>query len=266
MSVSPRWRKRIFTLATSNGPSILIRRSPSRIFFTLNDQLTRDIQDYFEVRGTDDFEKTVRNWLKGGVPVKLLPRQGPKEWRPPSKARSEPWVLKGDWSIGNTYNDDQTYWWGDKFQFANFETDDFEDGTVIAWEGMDRFPEVYMGADFEGFISDQHESEPYSKETFLRQNSIFENGFMWAWEKLGVFDDPGDHIRRLGSEQAIGVLDGIEQDPSILLPESVEKILRKFSEFPVQIQKAVTFIMNNHKRDVEKALGQKLIWGDLYRE
>jgi len=241
-------------------------RSIIKDFFTLNQQLTRDIQDHFAVEGTDDFEKNVRSWLKSGAPVKLLPRTGPKEWRPPSKARTAPWILKGDWDIGNTYNDDPAYWWGDKFQFANFETDELEDGTIIAWEGRDRYPEVYIGSDFEGFISDQNEGDPYSKETFLRQNSAFENGFMWAWEKMGVFDDPADHIRRLKDDPVKGVLAAIEEDPSILLPESVEKILRKFSEFPIQIQKAATWIMNNHKRDLEKALGQKLIWGDLYAE
>jgi hypothetical protein len=236
-----------------------------RDYMKLNDRLTRDIQDHFLIEGREGFEKNVKSWLKSGLNVKLLPGEGPMEWRPPSKVRGPrpvPWKITGDYGIGNTYNEDPAYFWGDKFEYANFETDEMREGVAIAWEGMGTSPEVYMGGGFEDFMASQRDGDPFSYETFLHNNEVFENGFMWAWEKLGVFGDP--EFSRRQDEQTKGVLKAIEKDPVILLPESVEKILLKFDQFPVQIQKAVQWLMSNHRRDIEKALGQKLIWVDLY--
>lgn len=235
-----------------------------REYMELNNLLTWDIQDHFLIEG-EDFEKNVKSWLRRGLTNKLLPQEGPMEWRPRSKVRGPrpvPWGITGDYGMGNTYNEDPAYWWGGKFEYANFETDGMREGVVIAWEGLQRDPEVYLGNTFEDFMASQHEGDPTDYRTFLHINKVFENGFMWAWEKLGTFDDPEFSARPDG--QMEGVLKAIEKDPSILLPESVEKILLKFDQFPSQIQKAVTWLMNNHRRDLEKTLGQRLIWGDLY--
>lgn len=244
-------------------------------------RLTQDIQEYFEnfeskskEEGPYTFKDKIMSWLKyGPVGEIFLPRTGPKEWRPPLKGRrkrTKPWKLD-TYGYGNTYNEDSAYYWGDVFEFAHFKTDEGDEGAVILWQGGGdprgnyHLPMVYMG-DFEEFLDSQYEREPWSVETFLNWNSTFENGFMWAWEKIGVFDDPDEHILRYDDRHVKQVLKAIEKEPSILLPESVQKVLLQFDEFPTQIQKAVTWLMNNRRRELEKALGQKLIWGDLYAE
>jgi hypothetical protein len=240
---------------------------------TLDTRMTKDIQEFWEADKEKHYGSTYKDrimrWLKGGIARSV--RSGPKEWRPERKHHGITAKLTDTYGYANTYNEDSAYWWGDTFEFAHFETEDGDEGAVILWNrgggpmGSYFQPEVWMG-DFEEFMSFQNEGDPWSVETFLGWNSTFENGFMWAWEKMGVFDDPDEHIEDLKDRHVKQVLDAIEKEPSILLPESVEKILLQFDEFPRQIQKAVTWLMNNHKRDLEKALGQKLIWGDLYGE
>lgn len=245
-------------------------------YMKLNESLTRDIQDHFEeiesTSGPSTFQKRIMDWLEHGLVAKALPREGPKEWRPSPKGRQkrlEPWKLSETYGYGNTYNEDNAYYWGDVFEFAHFETDEGEEGAVIMWQGGGdprgnyHEPQVYLG-NFEEFMVSQYEHDPWSRETFSHWNDVFENGFMWAWEKMGVFDDPDEHIANLTDRHVKQVLEAIEEDPSILLPESVEKILANFDEFPSQIQKAVRWLAQNKRREIEKALGQKLIWGNLY--
>jgi hypothetical protein len=240
-------------------------------YMTLDDRLTGSIQKYWDsYEGSNTYRDRIMGWLKGEARGAVLPRVGPKEWRPPSKKREKSWKL-ADYGYGNTYNEDNSYWWGDVFEYAHFMTDEGDEGVVIMWQGGGDprgnyySPMVYMG-NFEEFMSMQHEGDPYSVETFLHWNRIFENGFMWAWEKLGVFDDGGEQIEDMKDKHVNQVLEAIEKDPSILLPESVQKIIDRFDDFPKQIQNAVTWLMRNHRRDLEKALGQRLLWGDLYGE
>lgn len=240
----------------------------------LDSRLTKDIQEFWEGDEKEHYSSPYRErilrWLRGGIVVAKHP-EGPKEWRPIRKQPKIKAELTDSYGYGNTYNEDDSYYWGDVFEYAHFETEDGDEGAVILWQGGGdprgnyHAPMVYMG-DFEDFFDSLYEHSPWDVETFLKWNSTFENGFMWAWEKMGVFDDPEGHIKRLDDKHGLQVLDAIEKDPSILLPESVEKILLKFDEFPSQIQKAVTWLMGNKRRELEKALGQKLIWGDLYRE
>lgn len=246
-------------------------------YMKLDQNLTRDIQDHFEemqnrADGPTTFRDKIMNWLKHGIIGKPLPREGPKEWRPPSKVREKrpkPWKLSDSYGYGTTYNEDDSYYWGDVFEFAHFETDEGDEGAVIMWQGGGDprgnygMPQVYLG-NFEEFMGAQYENDPWSYEAFRQWNDSFENGFMWAWEKMGVFGDGGEQIEDLSDKRVKQVLEAIEKEPSILLPESVEKILRNFDDFPKQIQRATQWLMANHRRDLEKALGQKLLWGDLY--
>lgn len=242
-------------------------------YMELDSRLSKDIQEFWEgdqeAHYSSPYRDRIMRWLRGGMVVAQHP-EGPKEWRP---AKKQP-KIKADLSnygYGNTYNEDNAYYWGDVFEFAHFETDEGDEGAVILWQGGGdprgnyHMPQVYLG-NFEEFMDSQYEHSPWDYETFLGYNQTFENGFMWAWEKMGVFDDPDEHIDDLSDKHVKQVLEGIQKDPSILLPESVEKILLKFDEFPQQIQKAVTWLMGNKRRELEAALGQKLIWGDLYRE
>lgn len=240
----------------------------------LDERLTKGIQDFWEMdrdeHYSSSFQDRILRWLGGGdIKLKKVV-VGPKEWRPNSKKkRKKVGNVTDEYGYGNTYNDDPAYWWGDMFEYAHIETEDGEEGAVILWNtsggpmGGYTIPEVWLGS-FGEFMTSQSEYDPSSYETFLHWNRNFENAFMWAFEKLGYFDDWDGHVEDPIDPRVDGVLEAIEEDPSILLPESVEKILFKFDEFPKQIQKAVRWLMGNKRRELEAALGQKLIWGDLY--
>lgn len=260
---------RNFEWSMSMDSRIEIRQS-----MELSDVLTRDIREWWEQKDNEDFDTAYKSrilgWLKGGI-VQTDQPAGPKEWRPKRKISKIKAKLTDSYGYANTYNEDNAYWWGDVFEYAHFKTEDDEEGAVVMWSpggsptGGYLLPEVYLG-NFEEFMESQYEHSPWDIDTFLGWNRTFENGFMWAWEKMGVFDDPDEHITRLDDEHVKQVLGAIEQDPSILLPESVEKILLQFEEFPQQIQNAVAWLMANKRRELEQALGQKLIWGDLYAD
>jgi hypothetical protein len=230
-------------------------------YMDLDEKLTKDIQEFWELDQEKNYGKTYRDrierWLGGGVHSPSQ-RVGPKEWRP-GKRTPKIQAKLANYGYGNTYNEDNSYFWGDVFEFGHFKTDDGDEGAVILWQGGGdprgnyHLPMVYVG-NFEGFMDSQYEHDPWDPDVFLSYNHAFENGFLWSWHKLGVFDDPAEQIVDLKDRHVQQVLRAIEKDPSILLPESVEKIL----------QKAVQWLMQNHRRDLEKALGQKLIWEDLY--
>lgn len=243
-------------------------------YMKLDERLTKDLDEWWMEKEREHVPMTYKSkilgWLKGGISKSDQPT-GPKEWRPARKVSKIKAKLTDSYGYQNTYNEDSTYWLGDQFEFAHFETDDGEEGAVILWNrgggpmGSYSQAEVWLGR-FEEFMDAQYDHDPHSVESFINWNDLFENAFMWSWHKLGVFDDPDEHIEDLSDRHVKQVLDAIEKEPSILLPESVEKILLKFDEFPIQIQKAVNWLMANHRRDLEKALGQKLIWGDLYAD
>ncbi len=245
-----------------------------RNYMSLDESLTNDIQAFWEedkeLHYSSSFRDRIMRWLRGGVERKT--RKGPKEWSPRKKGRERVGKLTSEYGYGNTYNEDSSYWrGGEVFEYAHIETEDGEEGAVILWSrsgspmGSYSLPEVWLGG-FSEAMSMLEEGDPHSYETFLRWNENFENGFMWAWEKLGVFEDWDEHVTRLQDNQVRGVLKAIEKDPSILLPESVEKILENFEDFPKEIQKAVRWLMTNKRRELEKALGQKLLWEDIYGE
>lgn len=243
-----------------------------------NERLTASVRKYFdEYEGSWSYQDKIKGWLSGttkGDPDRRR-RKGPKDWSP-SAQRNKPQgkMLSHEdgyydsvWGYGNTYNEDSTYFLGDTFEYAHIETEDGQEGAVILWNvsggPMGRYlePVVYLG-NFSEFMESQRDSDPHSSESLLSWNDTFENGFFWAWQKLGVFDDPDDvdwsdrHPRQ--------VAEAIKEDPSILMPESVEKILERLKEFPEDIQEGVGWLMTNKRRELEQALGQKLIWKDLY--
>lgn len=249
-------------------------KSDIESYMDLDERLTKSIQDFWEVdkeeHYSSSFQDRILRWLKGGGrqgKVKL----GPKEWRPHRKGHGPVGKLTDEYGYGNTYNEDNTYYWGDMFEFAHIETEEGEEGAVILWNtsggpmGGYTLPEVWLGT-FSDFMLLQSEYEPYSYETFLNWNANFENAFMWGFEKLGYFDDWDEHVIDFSDSRVQGVLEAIEKDPSILLPESVQKILDRFEDFPKEIQKAVQWLMANKRREIEKALGQQLLWkeGELY--
>lgn len=228
---------------------------------------TRSIQQYFEENRHGSFQERIEDWLKGVE--KELPREGPKEWRP-KRGRIGRIIEDEGYSYGNTYNDDSSYWWGSVFEYAHVGFEDGDVGAVIVWHrggdprGNYHLPVVYLGR-FDEFMDAQREGDPHSPDAFLRWNEFFENGFMWAWERMGVFGEPEETLEGWETDKRfLQVSKAIRQDPSILLPESVEKIIEKFDEFPEDIQKAVRWLMGNKRREIERALGQRLIWEDLY--
>lgn len=243
----------------------------------LDESLTKSIADFWEDDKEEHYTSSYRDrivrWLKGGSRRGIV-KPGPKEWRPEKKNRGPIGKLVEDYGYGygNTYNEDPAYWWGDMFEYASVEFEDGGEGAIILWNtgggpmGGYSMPKVYLG-DFEEFMGLQSEGDPHSYETFLSYNRRFENAFMWGFEKLGVFDDWDAHILDYDDDRVRGVLKAIEMEPVILLPESVQKILEHGVEmYPKEIRKAVSWLAANKRRELEKALGQKLLWGDLYRE
>lgn len=242
-------------------------------YMDLDPKMTNEIHEWWEEDLGKNYGQTYKDrvlrYLQGGVREQRRLPVGPKEWSPGKKRIKIKAELTDTYGYGNTYNEDPAHWWGDVFEFGHFTTAEGDEGAVILWQGGGdprgnyHTPQVYLGQ-FEDFMDSQYEHSPWDVETFLRYNGAFENGFMWAWEKMGVFDGPEEKIADLNDRHVKQALGAIQKDPSILLPESVQKIIEKFDEFPSQIQKAVTWLMGNKRRELEKALGQKLIWGDLY--
>lgn len=116
---------------------------------------------------------------------------------------------------------------GDDFWYVHFTTHEGREGAAVLWreaEGVHSEPEVWIG-DFEGFLYSQEAEDLDDPNSFIRFNAFFQNGFMWALDRLGGFYVPG-YITR-GAAEAIGL------DPWSLLPESIDKILRGWSPHPL---------------------------------
>lgn len=228
-------------------------------FLKEDEPLTRSLQEYFsDSRG--EFMENVKNWLKGNT--KPLPK-GPKEWRPRAKTVGKLFDDGEPYRHGYTAGDDTTYWWGGEFEYASVDLEEGGEGVVIAWNGSG-VPHFYKGRSFEDFMNLQYEGEPYSAETFLHFNTFFDNAFMWAWERMGVFDHPEEAIDEWTDDHVQQVEEAVRQDPLILLPESVDKILLNLEAFPDGFREAARWVAGQRFMELEKARGQKLIWGDLY--
>jgi hypothetical protein len=213
---------------------VIDSKSFARQFMEKDEALTREIQDYFLEYArrnppgyTPDSITYLEHWIRphaawvfGKEPV--VPG-GRREWE------------FGEYESGNTANWAEDIWLGDVYSFIHFRTPDV-DGAIIRWHrggdirGNYSDPEVWFG-DFHAFMSNQEDEDWWTPAGFLKWNDFFENGFMWALDRLGSFD--GD----ITLEKT--VYKAIEEDPSVAAPPIDRKILENEKAFPPEVVRAV---------------------------
>lgn len=238
-----------------------------------SEELTQSLRDY---RGedyadlgfiTDDAKK----WLKGDPKARKVPwgAGSPSvwDWWP---ADGEPFGRQkigeiGDYRMGRPSEITED-WIGSDFKFVHFVLEDGSDeGLVIAWgekhnrvgnlERLDNAPEVWLGDVGEFFANNEERFEDF--ETYAGYNQAFENGFLWALDQMDVFES--DKIPEW-------VVEIIENDPDLLWPELVEKLLPKVRALPKELEKAVLTWVDRRRREAEEAVGQTRFWPEAGEE
>lgn len=132
---------------------------PEIIMFWDTDKFFNDHLDK-DQNLTDKIQKDFEDYDGGGW----------ADWR-------EEWVKKQGWKVGelgsgNTYNEDNFYFWGDVFEFTDFKTSDGKEGVVIMKHiggdvrGNYEYPEVYMG-DFMDVYSSLSVGDPDEEKAQL---------------------------------------------------------------------------------------------------
>lgn len=216
-------------------------------YMELDSKATQELRTWIEVC-EEPKDECVRMWAQGNVLYFVPP--GTLEWRPPEGA------IRADWKLG-MYRQDQTVnhenWRGDGFKYTHFEGPDFE-GLVVFWNDE---PEVWIG-DVEGFMSSQEESDPDSMDTFRVYNEMFENGILWAFDEMGVFEG--------GVRIPDPVVELVWEDPELLWGELLEKLIPQVgaSDMDPRLEEAVRVWLMRRRREAERATGQKFLWPRLY--
>jgi len=197
---------------------------------------TEEIRRKFATPGIMDiWEDYLRHWAQ--PPPSLTFRHGQVVAMWP-EGPDQPRRIIGH-GLDSTASWARKFYKGSIFRFVHFETRAGEEGAVIQWsENGDRYgdPEVWLGK-FEDFMSWQSLYQPGIPDEFLEFNEFFENGFMWAIEHLGAFDQPPTTLTP-------EVLEAIADDPESLLWESVDKMLPRIGEYPAELQDAVAWMQD----------------------
>lgn len=216
------------------------------------------------------------NWIARWIRGKVVPKEGfprdPKEWIPVGAKRFEPLGRIGDLGSGNTYNEDNGYFWGDIYEYTHFVTEDGDEGAVIMWHGGGdaranySHPEVWMGR-FQEWWDSQWEHDAGSSESFLHWNDRFDNMILWALDELGLFEGrphefnthwEGRHMRR--AEVPTQVARALREKPDILYPSLVEKIMTHTEFLPSQVVDAARVWVDQWNREADKARGQTYLF------
>jgi hypothetical protein len=121
----------------------------------INYDSSQDIKDYMDLdkKLTKEVQKVFDSYDGGGW----------LDWRE-EWVKSKKWKL-GEFRSGNTYEDDNYYFWGSVFEYTTFKDAKGKSGAVIMWHrggdvrGNYSDPEVWLG-DFESFYSSQHIGDP----------------------------------------------------------------------------------------------------------
>lgn len=225
----------------------------------LNRYLTNQIQKEFEKYEGGGWINFFKEWIHR-TKTPDIP-EGKKEWRP-GKKTTRHWKT-GQMGSDNTYNWDGAYWWGSTFEYLHFVTEDLEDGIIVMWHlggdvrGNYSYPEVWIG-DVGSFFSDQNEGNPGSSETREHYTEVFENGILWAYDQMGLFDP--EKIEKLPKWVEEAVFD----HPDLLWPELVEKLIPIKDRLPGLLARTVDRILLRKKIEEEKSSGQTYFWPGLY--
>lgn len=197
-------------------------------FMFLDDQLTEDVLKALSGIPPERWFEWLKLWAQPHPTVTF--RRG-RVVREEPKREGAP-VRIGALGADDTENWADQHYKGSRFMYVHLVFHDGEEGAAIMWDRGDHFtdPEIYTG-DFEGFMQHQSVDAPDEPETWAEHDWEFDNGFSWAMERMGSFDEPG-RIAPLA-------LDAFKEDPSMLLPESVEKMRHRLDDYPPQLQEAV---------------------------
>lgn len=205
-----------------------------RNFMTKDEEKTREIRGKFQTPGVlDIWEDYLRHWAEPPPMLSFRHGQVVSTW---PEGPDQPRRIVGH-GLDTTTSWARKYYKGSVFRFVHFETKEGQEGAVIQWgEDGDRYgePEVWIGK-FEEFMSAQSLYQPGGTDEFLEFNGFFENGFMWALEKLGAFDEPPTVLTQ-------EVLEAIAEDPEALPWASVDKMLLRFGEYPTELQEALAWM------------------------
>lgn len=210
--------------------------------------LTQELRSWIEFC-EDDQDDCIQAWAVGKAVYVVPP--GTLEWRPGSKVDSRELGMYGQ---GN--NADNELWRGDPFDFTHYQTPDSE-GLAIKWhDGAD--VEVWTG-DVESFMGSQEEPDPDSMDDFRHYNELFENGILWAFDEMGVFDRPDIRVPE-------SVIELVWEDPDLMWGELVEKLIPQVerNELDPKLEEAVRTWVTRRHREAERATGQKFLWPRLY--
>jgi hypothetical protein len=221
--------------------------------------LTADLERYVkECADGVMVEDCIERWIKA-EPLEPPPLRGVKEWAPrPRIALHKPWKIGtwghwkiGTWGQGNTRHLDN--WAGSEFGYTHFEMPKGMEGLVIQRAGADR--EVWTGDVYSFMI--ENEDQDYSDPDVMRAlNDWFENGLLWAYERLGLFDEEPERLPSW-------VPQVIKDDPDLLWPDLVERLAPIVDRLPTELADAVRQWLARRRREWEREAGQQYFWRGL---
>jgi hypothetical protein len=213
--------------------------------------LTRRFRKYYKATGESSFVENAMDWVKGEptgdpVPPWGIGPPGVLDWSPEHHPPKWPKIGKiASSGIGSDISGEG--WIGTRFSYVHFRMPDGDEGIVVDWtEGP---PEVWTG-DIDGFFS--MNNEDFSDwNTYENYNDTFENGLLWALDRMDLFESQGI------PEWAVKV---IANNPELLWPEVVEKLLPRGEALPEKLWLAVGQWVDKRREEREKATGQSYLW------
>lgn len=213
-------------------------------------ELTRSLHRYFKKADySSAFFSPVLDWLSG-IPVVDPPWgsrvPGVMDWYPGVKEEAKV-GKRGSYGEGRI-NKVLDNWIGANLDFVHFVLPDGQEGLVIDWLDKSK-AEVWVG-DVEGFVS-ANEAPFHEWDDYRSYNDLFENGFLWALDHIGVFET--NEIPKWAVEM-------IDDDPDLLWPDLVQKLLPIREFLPVALDKAVLTWMDKRQREAEEVSGQQRFW------
>jgi hypothetical protein len=221
-----------------------LKRSPA---------LTRSIRKYLDISGARYFHDHVEDWVKGIVPEPSdeLVREGVLDWEPPKKPPVWKKLGKMAYHGKGKSTEISDSWVGSTFPYAHVIFTEIEgwpeDGLVVNFGDK---PEVWLG-DVDAFLAANEENFE-SPEAYLDYNAHFENGFIWALNEMGAFDE--------GGSIPDWVIDVLSVDPDLMTPEIVEKLLPQYDILESNLQTAIQKWLDHREAEREQATGQLRFW------
>jgi hypothetical protein len=215
-------------------------------------RLTRSLREFLDISGARYFHDYVEDWLTGTTPEPSYPTEEPGvlDWEPTKKPREWKRLGKLAYHRKGKSTDLSDDWIGSTFPYAHAiffdETKWPQDGLVVNFGDK---PEVWLG-DVDGFLVANEESFE-SPESYLDYNARFENGWIWALNELGVFQN---------GNVPDWAIDIITVDPDVMWPEIVEQLVPQLDSLDPELRTGVLRWLENRQVERDQAAGQLRIW------